>query len=98
MCVFNKGLLRNMLAQNGKKKLSLNKQELCLSWGLKQMFKIPPGFKTYLFEFCGYGRWQSSQGSALATRVWGHETQTCWELLHVALWEPPSPHRAPLGA
>lgn len=28
------------------------------------MFKIPPGFKTYLFEFCGYGRWQSSQGAA----------------------------------
>lgn len=28
------------------------------------MFKIPPGFKTYLFEFCGYGRWLSSQGAA----------------------------------
>lgn len=31
------------------------------SWGLKQIFKIPPGFKTYLFEFCG---------SLLTARVW----------------------------
>lgn len=38
------------------RKISLNRQELCLSWGLQQILKLPPGFKTHAFEFCGSGR------------------------------------------
>lgn len=46
------------------RKISPNKQELRLSWGLKQIFKIPPGLKTYLFEFCGSGRHPAPWGAA----------------------------------
>lgn len=65
------------LAQNGE--ISLNTKPKIMSFlGIKtnkQIFKVPPGFKTHLPEVCGYGRRASPQGAVPRQAVAGTRTK-----------------------